>query len=241
MNLRTILDATLDLIYPRIYCVRCGKLLQKNAVHGLCNICCDSMPFIHAPKCSTCGKPLDNAEILSCPDCIEYKHHFDQGLSVFELNTSVQELIYRYKYYKEFSLNRTFAHFMVELLYEANWHVDLIIPVPLHKNRLKSRGFNQSSLLGDYISQRYNIPCLDTILLRNVDTKTQTGFSRWERAKNLQNAFSVVQSEKIKDKNILLIDDIYTSGATADNSSSKLKESGANKVYILTVATGKNV
>lgn len=182
----------------------------------------------------------DEAE-QQCPDCKGYSHSFDQGLSVFELSSSVQELIYRYKYEKEFHLSRTFAFFMSELLKESGWKADMILPVPLHKNRLKFRGFNQAALLGDYISYQHSIPCIDNVLIRSTDTKTQTGFNRPERAENLKNAFTVAKPEAIKDKNILLIDDVYTTGATADSCCSELRRFGSQKVYVLTIATGRNV
>lgn len=241
MSWKPVLDAALDLIYPRIYCVSCGRRLQKNAVHGLCGNCCEFLPFIRDPRCSVCGKPLEDTEERFCPDCREYSHVFDQGLSVFELTLSVQDMIYQYKYDKVFSLSRTFAFFMSELLKEAGWQADFIIPVPLHKNRLKSRGFNQAALLGDYISYHHRIPCVDNALIRSTDTKTQTGYNRQQRSDNLKNAFTVIKPDRIKDKNILLIDDVYTTGATADSCSRELRKSGAKKIYVLTIATGRNV
>ena len=106
-NGRPMLDAVLDVIYPRLDCVSCGKSLEKGAVHGLCGNCRECMPFIREPKCSLCGKPLEDAADPLCPDCRKYGHNFDQALSVFEFSESVRELIHRYKYDKEFSLNRT--------------------------------------------------------------------------------------------------------------------------------------
>ena len=241
MNWKPLLDAALDVIYPRVDCVSCGRRLEKSAVHGLCGNCLEFMPFIRAPRCSACGKPLEAAVDRLCPDCREYGHDFDQALSVFEYSVSVRELVHRYKYDKEFSLSRTLGFFLSELLQESGWQADVIVPVPLHKNRLKSRGFNQATLLGDYLSCHHGIPCMDDLLIRRIDTKTQTGFNRWERAENLRNAFAVVQPDPIRGKNILLIDDVYTTGATADSCSRVLRQSGAQRIYVLTIATGRNV
>jgi len=171
-----------------------------------------------------------------CRDCKLYGHDYNKALSAFEYSITVRELIHRYKYYGEYSLSRTFAFFMSELLEKSGWEIDYIIPVPLHKNRLKSRGFNQAALLGDYISYRHKIPCLDNILVRTVDTKSQTGFNREKRALNLMNAFMVVRPDAVKGRNILLIDDVYTTGATVDSCSRELHKSGAENVYVLTFA-----
>jgi competence protein ComFC len=215
MNWRPLLDAALDIIYPRIDCVSCSRLLAKDAIHGLCRNCSDFLPYIREPKCTLCGKPLEDEGEKHCPDCQKYGHHFDQALSVFELSISVQELIYRYKYDREFSLSRTLAYFMSQALQASQWKVDLILPVPLHKNRLKHRGFNQAALLGDYISYHNKIVCMDSVLIRNTDTKTQTGLNRLQRAQNLRNVFTVTNPDIVKGNNILLVDDVYTTGATA--------------------------
>lgn len=235
------MDATLDIIYPRIDCVSCSRLLTKDAIHGLCRSCSDFMPYIREPKCSICGKPLEGTEEGLCPDCLRYSHHFDQALSVFELSITVQELIYRYKYGREFGLSRTLAHFMLQALKASKWELDMILPVPLHKNRLKHRGFNQAALLADYISYHSKIASMYKVLVRNTDTKTQTGLNRIQRAENLKNVFTVTNPDMVKNKNILLVDDVYTTGATADSCSLALKEAGASRIYVLTVATGRNL
>jgi competence protein ComFC len=228
-------DAVLNFIYPPIHCIWCERRLEKRAVHGICSHCIDAMPFIHPPRCSVCGKPAET-EMLICTECRLHGHDYNQALAVFEYSITIRELIHRYKYNGEYTLSRTFGYFMSELLMQSGWRVDAIIPVPLHKNRLKSRGFNQSALLADYLSHRSGIPCLENLLIRRVDTKTQTGFNRYRRADNLKGAFSIVKPHDLEDKNILLVDDVHTSGATADSCSRVLHQAGVNKVYVLTLA-----
>lgn len=232
-----ILDAFLDIIYPRIYCILCGERLEKKALHGICNHCLESLPFIHPPRCAWCSKPVEGENAI-CQECRLYGHDYDQAVAVFEYSITMRELIHRYKYGREYSLSRTLGYFMRETLDKTAWNVDLIIPVPLHENRLKSRGFNQAALLAEYLSQRTGIPCRQDILIRRVDTKTQTSLSRHERTENLKDAFAIVGSgqDRIKDKNILLVDDVHTTGATADSCSKVLRQAGADKVYVLTIA-----
>ena len=232
-----MLDAFLDIIYPRIYCILCHRRLEKKALHGVCNYCIDTLPFINSPRCSLCSKPVEVENIL-CRECRLFGHDYDQALAVFEYSITMRELIHRYKYGREYNLSRTLGYFMSELLKSCPWQVDMIIPVPLHKNRQKERGFNQAALLGEYISRRNHIPCVEEILIRSVDTKTQTGFDRYSRTVNLKNAFVISESneEKIKGRNVLLIDDVHTTGATADSCSKVLHQAGASKVYLLTIA-----
>lgn len=245
--LRLLLDAVLDFLYPRIDCVCCGKRLEKSALQGICGNCMEYMPFIRDPKCSLCGKPIfeeNSAEEHSepsgkqiCTECRFHVHNYDQALAVFEYSITIKELIHRYKYDGEYGLSRTFGFFMSELLKKSGWDIHMIIPVPLHKNRLKSRGFNQAALLSDYLSQRSGIPSAEDVLIRCVDTKTQTGFNRYQRAENLKNAFTVVNPPAVKGRNILLIDDVHTTGATVDSCSRVLHQAGAGKVYVITIAS----
>lgn len=232
-----MLDALLDIIYPRIYCILCDERLEKKAVHGICHHCLDTLPFIHSPRCTLCSNPAEDESSI-CDECRLHGHEYDQALAVFEYSITMRELIHRYKYGREFSLSRTFGYFMAELLNEYSWEADMIIPVPLHKNRQKERGFNQAALLGEYLSQRSGIPCEQELLIRSVDTKTQTGFNRYSRVVNLKNAFTISKTDevRIKDRNILLVDDVHTTGATADSCSKVLHQAGANKVYVLTIA-----
>ena len=135
---RLLLDAVLDILYPRINCILCDKPLEKGAAHGICNHCTDTLPFIYPPRCTVCSKPTE-AENLMCKECRLHGHDYDQALAVFEYSITIRELIHRYKYGGEYSLSRTLGYFMSELLKQSTWQVDMIIPVPLHKNRLKSR------------------------------------------------------------------------------------------------------
>ncbi len=235
-QLRLLMDGVLDFLYPPIDCVCCGKRLEKRAIHGICKHCHDNMPFIHEPKCTVCSRPV-NDETEVCLECKYHRHSYDQALAVFEYSVVIKDLIHRYKYGGEYSLSRTFGFFLSEQLQVSGWKVDLMIPVPLHTNRQKSRGFNQSALLGDYLSQRNRIPCKDDVLVRSIDTQTQTGFNRDKRAENLKDAFTVVDPQAIKNKSILIIDDVHTTGATVDGCSRMLRQAGARKIYVLTIAT----
>jgi len=251
MGARLFMEAVLGFIYPRsLYCVLCGNTLMPGARMGVCDACCSSLPFIHPPTCRTCGKPVEQADFLVgdetvegiCPDCLHVSHDFLQATSVFEYTSSIQKLIYRYKYDGEYSLGATFSVFMAEALTgHFGWKVDLVLPVPLHPNRLKRRGFNQSAVLSTHIAEICGIDHSEDILCRCIDTPTQTRLGRHGRAENLKNAFCVRDKSKIDGKTLLLIDDVYTTGATADSCTIALKKAGAAGVFVLTLATGRNI
>jgi ComF family protein len=118
----------------------------------------------------------------------------------------------------------------------AQWSFDVIVPVPLHPKRLRWRGFNQSLLLARQISRAYGTPT-DPFMLRRVkETPPQTQLTEDERRKNMRNAFALDAEKSLKDKTVLLVDDVYTSGATVNECSLTLKRGGAREVYVLTLA-----
>ncbi|MFY9520567.1 MAG: ComF family protein [Caldicoprobacterales bacterium] len=241
MNIRPLVHTVLDLLYPLVYCDICQYPLDKGVSHSFCPACLSTLPLIRDPRCKKCGKPLREDLMDYCRDCQASRHLFTAGLSVYEYTQTIRDLIYRYKYQGETSLARTFGLLMGDLFAESAWPIDLVMPVPLHKRKESYRGFNQSSLLADYIAYRQGLAFRDDVLLREIDTDKQASLTRQDRMKNLKGAFTVVKPSIIKDKNILLIDDVYTTGATVDSCTASLKEAGAAKVFVLTLATGRNI
>jgi len=244
------MDFILGLVYPgSLYCVLCEDMLMPGTGLGICDACRAVLPFIHPPLCKICGKPLDQSRCLEdqpeaglCPDCIEDSHSFIRAASVFEYASGIQKLIYRYKYKGEYGLGAVLSVFMAETLArQTGWSIDLVVPVPLHPNRLKKRGFNQSAVLSSHIAAMCGIEHSETVLCRSLDTPTQTKLGRHGRKENLRDAFCVRDKSKIDGKTLLLVDDVYTTGATADCCTDALMGEGAAGVYVLTLATGRNV
>lgn len=118
-------------------------------------------------------------------------------------------------------------------------NIDLIVPVPLHRSRKAERGYNQAELLAKYLSSKLGIPLNSRNLIRTKATKIQNKLSRHEREQNLKDAFIIRQSNVFKDKRILLVDDIFTTGATVNECSRILMECGVKEVYVITIATGR--
>jgi ComF family protein len=159
-----------------------------------------------------------------------------RALAAFE--GSVQGAIHRWKYEGKTHLTPFFADWMAEGLnryWERN-SLDLLIPVPLHPQRLRERGFNQALLLAEELSRRTGIPYLKTILKKRKPTLPQVNLSGLEREKGLKGAFHVTEKEELLGKSVLLVDDVYTTGATVNECSKVLVKEGAQKVDVLTLA-----
>ncbi len=151
---------------------------------------------------------------------------------------SLQEAIHRWKYEGKTYLTPFFAEWMAEGL-NGYWDLnalDLLIPVPLHRKRLRERGFNQVLLLVKEISSRTGIPYRKTILQKKKPTIPQVTLSGLERERELRGAFHVIGREELKGKSVLLIDDVYTTGATVNECSKMLRRGGAKRVDVLTLA-----
>lgn len=238
--LKDLKQGLLDVLYPsKVKCFICGSEVF-NPEYGICDKCMESLPFIKPPVCIKCGKPIDNGEL--CRDCRAQDHEFIQAVSVFEYTGIVKELIHRFKYKGQMYLYEFFACFMYDkLIHQKNWpEFDAVVPVPVSCERLKRRGYNQAELMADYIADKINVDIFPDFIIRNIDTIPQSELNRTERMKNLNNAFEIKTSDKLKNKKVLLVDDIYTTGATVNLCSRRLKNAGVSCVYVITAATGRN-
>ena len=146
-SLRLLLDTVLDFLYPRIDCTagEAAKSALQESAATVWNICPSSgIPNAHLVEPiseeSSAGEHSEPSGKQICTECRFHVHNYDQALAVFEYSITIKELIHRYKYDGEYGLSRTFGFFMSELLKKSGWDIHMIIPVPLHKNRLKSGG-----------------------------------------------------------------------------------------------------
>jgi ComF family protein len=227
-QLTTIKRAALDFLFPQ-KCLGCG-----NEGELICRPCRDIMPRIHPPICPRCGKP--QASGILCPNCINWKYNIDAIRSPFKFEGIIREAIHQYKYKNLRSLTGLFGLLLKDFWLKEPFPVELVIPVPLHPRRLKERGYNQSALLASEFGKIFHLPVLPTGLTRvkYILPQTQTK-SVEERMENLKNAF-LCRDNIIKTKQILLIDDVSTSGATLDSCAEALKTAGAKSVCGIALA-----
>lgn len=228
----------LDLLYPaRPKCDICGRVGAANP----CDTCMASLDYLQGVTCLHCGKQLNEHYSKSiCPDCGVGDFYYDRAYSCFAYSGMGKELIHKFKYEGKIRLSKVIAGLMEERLRNEGLSIDAITPVPIHGNKLKARGFNQSYIIALELSERLKKPVLDC-LVRTKETKEQYNLDKTQRYLNIVDAFSVkLLYNNDKYKNILLIDDIYTTGSTVNECSRMLKEFGARNVYVLTAATGSN-
>lgn len=233
---KTMLNHVIDMIYPRtVNCLACNMVCNTYNRYGFCPLCFESLPFIEDPFCSICGRQCDEGQV--CSICRDIEHIFTQGVSVFEYDSPISDMIHRFKYRGETGLAEPMAMFMAEAIVDRGWEFSSIVPVPLHSKRLYLRGYNQAYYLANSMAKLLGgVEVLDTALIRKRNTPSQIGMDRDERMWNLYDAFEVGDKSLVEGKTILLVDDVLTTGSTADNCSSALLNAGAEDVYLSTFA-----
>lgn len=223
----------LNLICPT-NCPICHE--ETDAAHCLCPNCFNELRFITKPCCEICGRPFEYSpfkEIL-CGACMQHKPAFKMARSILHYDHFSKQLILAFKHGDHTELAPLFTKLLLQVdkkVFEA----DLILSVPLHRYRLMKRKYNQASLLGKSLSKKLNIPFYPTILKRNRSTPSQGHMRRKQRQKNVLKAFSVSKQELIRNKTVLLLDDVMTTGATINECAKTLKRAGAKNVHVLTV------
>ncbi|MBU1043633.1 MAG: ComF family protein [Candidatus Omnitrophica bacterium] len=230
----------IDLIYPR-FCVFCHSKLNSNSDYNLCSQCALEINPIKAPFCLKCGAKLDQLSQIrynGCNRCSNKKYHFDQVLSACKYKGMVKHCIHLFKYKRKRKTKNILSDILIRFLNEnfCPKNIDLITAVPLHKHKLRDRGFNQSDLIADKISTALGIESSLDNLCRIKKTVSQVTLNAQQRQLNILGAFSCKNPEEFKNKRILLIDDIFTTGSTLDECARVLKQSGAKEVTCLTIA-----
>lgn len=236
------LNTVVDIIYPRV-CLVCRTPLKDRACVDatVCLECWSKIKINAPPFCNRCGRHLEKTHLAKniCPSCIRNELHFDRAFSPCKYDGIIKELIHEFKYKGKDHIGLTLSKLMIDFIKEYDLpleYLDYIAPVPLHKTKLREREFNQAEILGRNIASYFNKNLLKDALVRNRFTKTQTELEHQERLQNIQGCFTVARGADIKGKNILLIDDVLTSAATASEAALTLKKSGANIVFVLTLA-----
>ncbi|MBI3813303.1 MAG: ComF family protein [Nitrospinae bacterium] len=236
------LSKILDILLPA-KCLLCGGLHDKG-MENICLTCMDKIPFIKEPSCAKCGIPFeilysieDNPDYL-CGRCRAAPPLFDRALSACRYDDTVREIVSAYKYQNKPYIGKDLISIVFRFLKDkiAELSPELIVPVPLHIKRLKERGYDQSYILAEGVGRELNIPVSYKNLTRIRYTTPQVELSGNERLKNVKGAFSIKDEFEIKGKGILLIDDVFTTGATIRECVKVIRGAGADKVYVLTVA-----
>lgn len=218
----------LDLLFPQ-WCVGCGKEGEF-----ICSACHRSLPRIMPPLCPRCGKPQSSG--ILCPGCVSWQAEIDGIRSPFRFDGVMRQAIHQLKYRNLRALAQSMAGLMQDYLVASPVSGEVMVPVPLHQKRLRERGYNQSSLLAKELGKLINLPVVDDCLIRRRQAPPQARAATVEeRRSNVVDAFSC-RDRRLQDKQVLLIDDVSTSGATLDACATVLKANGATSVWGLVLA-----
>jgi len=233
-------------IFPEgIYCISCGALIDSNREYSLCDDCMENFRWAESNCCEICGRPVGDHH-KRCADCMEKQRYFDKGFCCFAYGSREKSPVFQFKYGRKSYMARPLAQIMADKIRmeiarrDGEIFFDCIIPVPIHESRMSERGFNQAELLARFLSQEIGVAYFTDILVRQKNTMKMKGMDRVARAYNMEKAFAVDETKafKIKGKRILLVDDIFTTGSTADEAAFVLKTTGAREVYLEVLTSG---
>ncbi len=244
-GLNSAITGLLDLIYPPV-CAVCNEGLDSGC---LCKSCIESFRLIDAPYCDRCGEPIRRDKLI-CRRCEGGANpRYDWSYAAFQYNGAMLRAVHRLKYDGMKGLAHPLGALFADALETEPFFAkastgatntsrkfDLVVPVPLHPSRQRARGFNQAEALAKPLAERCECPVRTDIINRIRRTSTQTTMSSEARAMNVRGAFAVVDRGALFQKNVLVVDDVLTSTATAREIAKVLMEAGANCVYVAALA-----
>jgi predicted amidophosphoribosyltransferase len=201
-----MIRALLRILYPET-CPVCEEQPSEHDTAPLCSSCWQTITPYNGPFCNTCGKPLSSDVSITCSDCLNDEPAFSTARSFGLYEGTLRDAVHLFKFHGK-----------------------------RRKKRLRSREFNQSALLARHLSRHTGIPPLYNSLVKVRDTSPQVGLRAKERRKNLKNAFRVTDKESIRGKDLLLVDDVFTTGATIRECSRLLRKEGSGKIYAALLA-----
>ena len=232
MNLLNVFKKCSKYVLPP-YCVLCS--FTSDQMGHLCSICREDLPYIIF-ACKSCGLALEKDDIQRCGACL--KDPFSTGLALvpFHYQPPIDHLVYQFKFFNDLKIAPVLAELLEHYLhpiYNEHWP-QVIIPIPLHIDRLKERGFNQSLEIGKILSKKLGIPVDYDSFVRHKKTKTQSHLNAKLRAENMRNAFSLVKP--LIYKHVAILDDVITTTQTIRSFSKILRKAGVERIDIWAVA-----
>jgi ComF family protein len=230
-----ILNGFLEIFFPN-HCLACEEIINRDA--AFCDNCWPQLKFITEPKCKICSYPFE-IEIKQmrpfCASCLAKKPAFDEVISIYRYNKIIGRAVSDLKYRDQTFVAKKFAKILKNKAINEIEKADFICPIPLHPKRLKFRKFNQALLIAKFINKD---KLIGDLIWRVNDSEPQVNLKKKDREKNLKRAFLVNKKfrDQLRGKNVILIDDVITTGATAENCAKALKKCGVEKITVLTIA-----
>ena len=230
----------LPVVFPR-HCPVCKAIVPFGRY--ICPSCYSKLTFIQSPCCLRCGKPVTSSDQEYCYDCRSFPKTFTAGCSLLMYNNISRPAMMDYKYKNRRMLTSFYTDELV-LRYRPlirSWHLNAMVPVPIHRKKKKKRGYNQAELLSSSLSDSFHLSHYPDLLIRKVNTSPQKQFTPQARVNNLQAAFCLnprYRTLASELKAVGLVDDIYTTGATMEACTRILLAAGVGRVYVISVCIG---
>jgi len=237
-----LLQKIIDIIYPA-RCPICEEIIIPKDIR-VCSSCKSKLSYVEEPRCMKCSKPIEHEEKEYCIDCERKKYSYERGFSIWVYDDLMKKSIAAFKYNNKKEYAGFYIDEMLRLYGDAITKLkpDAIVPVPIHRSKYFSRGYNQAEILARGIGKALNVPVIANLLIRKKRTEPQKKLDNRQRLANLQKAiiynYKAVKNNKTINS-ILLVDDIYTTGSTIAVCSNVLIANGVQKVYFITLCIGK--
>ncbi|MGA2586096.1 MAG: ComF family protein [Candidatus Aminicenantales bacterium] len=229
-----------ELAFFPSFCKICGTIMDTPEERVLCQHCLNKIRPHRSSFCPSCGRFFEGAgEPHLCASCLKKSPPFSIHRSCAKYSGELKDALLLFKYRRYKSLGTNLGRFVAETLKKEDgiwWGADLITPVPLHRRRLKDRGFNQAAVLAEEIARLKGVPLVKGVLKKIKNVPPQTSMEHEERTSNVRGAYRAAAADKIQGKVVLLVDDVYTTGSTLRECASVLKKAGAKDVRAVTVA-----
>lgn len=238
--LKRLLSAAADLVFPRS-CVHCSEIVEHADYQFLCRSCARQIIFSTSPACPTCGYPYSGQFVgpRACPHCTELAPAFDEGKILFLAKGPGRTLLHELKYHSGFYVLNDLARMVSENPSYCDYLIDgQLVPVPLHWDKQRDRGFNQSERIAGMLAAATG-SMVAKLLVRTQFTQTQTQLDRPARHQNVKNAFAMAPNATvIPAQQYILIDDVFTTGSTLNACAAVLRKAGAQKIKVATLGHG---
>ncbi len=237
-------ESALKAVFP-VTCPVCGDIVVPKG-RRICGECRNRLPYLKT-VCLKCGQPVESPQTEYCEKCRSSKRGFERSVAVFEYNALMQRMIGDFKFRNRKDFKDFFADELANCFKEqlSGYRIKALVPVPIHASRKRFRGYNQSELLCEELSKRLDIPVY-ACLVRQKKTAPQKTLEAAERRKNLFEAMGFAEPAEYvnadyKPDTVLLVDDIFTTGATAEACADIMKLNGIENVYVLSISTGNTI
>ncbi|MFT5126482.1 MAG: ComF family protein [Rhodothermales bacterium] len=224
------------IVFPDL-CPICVRRERDDSGGFACTDCIQELTPLRTPRCLACGGHLDTV-LESCSECLSVRRPWGRAVSAFAFGGLPRQLVHRFKYQGNVALTHVLVAALVDAWTEhGDGDLDLVTAVPLHWRKAIRRGYNQSELLGRDLAKTLALP-YQRLLRRPQATRAQAGLDYRERQRNLRHAFAPARNIDCKGAHVLLLDDVFTTGATLDHCARILKKAGATAISVITVARG---